>query len=92
MASYASWRIMQQLLGLFCLVAFVIILLAFPETSHPGARGIDKVRQSGEVRRSWLPRFVNPLKPLDLLRSPNICCAVSLLFRNLFCSMSLSIT
>ncbi|KAF7777737.1 hypothetical protein Agabi119p4_3809 [Agaricus bisporus var. burnettii] len=76
MASYASWRIMQQLLGLFCLVAFVIIFLAFPETSHPGARGIDKVRQSGEVRRSWLPRFVNPLKPLDLLRSPNICCAV----------------
>jgi hypothetical protein len=73
---------MQQLLGAFCLIAFVIIFLAFPETSHPGARGIDKLRQSGNVRRGWLPRFVNPLQSLNLLRSPNICCTVSHLIRS----------
>lgn len=68
---------MQLSLGLFGLIAFVIILLAFPETSHPGARGIDKLRQSGYVGRTWFPVFVNPLQPLNLLRSPNICSVVS---------------
>lgn len=63
---------MQLCLGLFGLIAFVIMLVAFPETSHPGARGIDKLRQSGFVGRRWFPVFVNPLKPLNLLRSPTI--------------------
>jgi hypothetical protein len=71
---------MQALLGAFCLVAFIIIFLAFPETSHPGARGIDKLRQSGNAGRGWLPKFVNPLQPLNLLRSPNIFCTVSCVY------------
>lgn len=54
------------------LVVFVLVLLALPETSHPGTRGIDKRRQEGYVERNKLPVFINPLQPLDLLRSPNV--------------------
>ncbi len=63
---------MQFCLGIFGLVAFIIMFVGFPETSHPGTRGIDKLRQSGFVGRRWFPVFVNPLKPLNLLRSPAI--------------------
>ena len=38
---YASWRVMQGSLGTTGFIIFVSILLFFPETSHPGARGID---------------------------------------------------
>lgn len=49
------------------------MLLAFPETSHPGTLGIDK---QPSLSRRWLPVFVNPLTPLGLLRSPNLLVAV----------------
>ncbi|KXN87031.1 putative transporter AQR1 [Leucoagaricus sp. SymC.cos] len=57
-AEYASWRLMQ----------FII------ETSHPGARGVDKLRQKVEsgTKVKWNEYFVNPLSPLGLLRAPNI--------------------
>jgi hypothetical protein len=69
-AHYASWRFMQIGLGAFAFLAFVVIFLVFPETSHPGTRGIDKLRLTGEVKHSW--RYVNPLRPLYLMRSPTI--------------------
>ncbi|KAF9447242.1 MFS general substrate transporter [Macrolepiota fuliginosa MF-IS2] len=71
-AQYASWRFMQLCLGIFGLIAFAIMFFTFPETSHPGARGIDALRQSGRSERSWLPVLINPLQPLNLLRSPNV--------------------
>ncbi|TFK64163.1 MFS general substrate transporter [Pluteus cervinus] len=68
MAHYASWRVMQALLGLVNTFVFIWMFISFPETSHPGARGIEKARlEGGNVR--W---FINPLRPLALLRSPNI--------------------
>ncbi|TFK64589.1 MFS general substrate transporter [Pluteus cervinus] len=68
MAHYASWRVMQALLGLVNSFVFIWMYISFPETTHPGARGIEKARAEGGKPR-W---FVNPLRPLGLLRSPNI--------------------
>ncbi|KAH8100303.1 MFS general substrate transporter [Cristinia sonorae] len=66
-AEYYSWRIMQ--LALF--VSAVLILIAFalfmPETAHPGTKGVDGV-QAGKPTWVWL----NPVKSLALLRSPNV--------------------
>ncbi|GLB35683.1 putative sugar (and other) transporter [Lyophyllum shimeji] len=67
MAQYASWRVMQAALGAAGCLLFICMLLFFPETSHPGMRGMDKV-STGSSRFV----FVNPLKPLALLRSPNL--------------------
>ncbi|KAF8061835.1 major facilitator superfamily domain-containing protein [Lyophyllum atratum] len=66
-AEYASWRIMQLVMGGVGGVMFICMLLFFPETSHPGTRGIDKLPAAS---RKWV--FVNPLRPLALLRSPNL--------------------
>ncbi|KAJ7601051.1 major facilitator superfamily domain-containing protein [Mycena floridula] len=70
-AEYYSWRIMQLWLGLSGVVALVGMIFFFPETSHPGARGIDKWReQAGGARFKFV--FVNPLQTLALLKSPNL--------------------
>ena len=66
--------------GSICVFAFFLIILFtffLPETSHPGARGIDKLLEKGEK-----PGFVvlNPFSSLWLLRSPNILLVVSLPF------------
>ncbi|KAF7777726.1 hypothetical protein Agabi119p4_3798 [Agaricus bisporus var. burnettii] len=71
-AYYASWRHLQYSIGIACLSAFLLIYFVFPETSHPGTRGIDKRRQAGYVERNRLPVFINPLQSLNLLRSPNV--------------------
>ncbi|KAJ7030400.1 MFS general substrate transporter [Mycena alexandri] len=69
-AHYSSWRAMQHILGLSAAVGFVFILLLLPETSHPGTRGVEKlIRESNGTKRY---AFVNPLKSLSLLRSPNL--------------------
>lgn len=72
MARYYSWRVMQYGIGIAQAILFVAVLFAFPETSQPGARGIDKARASHPEGKS--PGFVwlNPLKPWYLLRSPVI--------------------
>lgn len=48
---------------------FFVFVFFFPETSHPGARGIDKA-----VEKGGNPGFVflNPFSSLWLLRSPNL--------------------
>ena len=69
MAHYYSWRIMQYALAAFAASNFLLTLLFQPETSQPGARGVDKlVANEGKARWVWL----NPFKCLSLLRSPNI--------------------
>ncbi|GJJ15287.1 hypothetical protein Clacol_009563 [Clathrus columnatus] len=42
LATYASWRIMQVVLGVLGFITFMIVLFYLPETIHPGERGIDK--------------------------------------------------
>jgi hypothetical protein len=79
-AEYASWRCMQFIIGIFGFIALGIIWFCFPETSHPGARGIDKIhRQAANgMKVKWTHYLVNPLSPIGLLRAPNILTMVSL--------------
>jgi hypothetical protein len=65
---------MQLALGFVGLVIFVFVLFVFPETYHPGERGVDKADPS-EVP-TWRPILLNPLRPLLLLRSPNLMAVV----------------
>ncbi|KAG6829529.1 hypothetical protein H0H92_004266 [Tricholoma furcatifolium] len=65
--SYSTWRVMQLVLGAFGCSILLAISIFLPDTSHPGSRGVDKVPEG----QSKLV-FVNPLKPLALLRSPNL--------------------
>ncbi|GJJ15289.1 hypothetical protein Clacol_009565 [Clathrus columnatus] len=51
LATYASWRIMQIVLGIFGFIAFLIVLVYLPETSHPGERGIDKAIVMQKVQK-----------------------------------------
>lgn len=77
-AQYASWRVMQFVVGIFGLTALGIIWTFLPETTHPGARGVDKLRQKAEPGKvRWTQYIVNPLSPLWLLRAPNIVAVVS---------------
>ncbi len=72
---------MQFILAGAGFLGFVCIFLFFPETSHPGVRGIEKPRQTRQIEEDqggslkenhlgWV--WVNPLRPLWLLRSPNL--------------------
>ncbi|PPR07301.1 hypothetical protein CVT26_012420 [Gymnopilus dilepis] len=68
-----SWRIMQGSLGAVGFIAFCIMYFLFPETSQPGTRGIEKLRASQKGTNEKVKFvFVNPLRPLLLLRSPNL--------------------
>ncbi|KAJ3988360.1 MFS general substrate transporter [Lentinula detonsa] len=75
---YASWRITQLFLGAWGLLAFICIATMYPETSIPGSRGIDKKRaelvaQNVAQGEKWFKIvWINPLKTLSLLRSPNL--------------------
>ena len=65
---------MQLALGFIGLVIFMFVLFVFPETYHPGQRGIDKADPS--ELPTWRPILLNPLRPLFLLRSPNLMAVV----------------
>jgi len=69
-AHYYSWRLMQLSIGIVGLATFFCILAFFPETYHPGQRGVDKLDSARAAR--WWPVFINPLRPLGILRSPNL--------------------
>ncbi|KAF5330124.1 hypothetical protein D9611_010546 [Ephemerocybe angulata] len=84
-AHYASWRLPQLVMGLSGLFVFVLVYAFLPETSHPGERGVDKVKSLSDegaaalrserpLRRftKTLPIFINPLRPLALMRNPNL--------------------
>ncbi|KAG2148787.1 major facilitator superfamily domain-containing protein [Suillus clintonianus] len=68
-AQYWSWRNLHYSLSVWGLLELLLIFLSFPETSHPGTLGIEKL-----ARRRWIHiTWVNPLGSLWLLRSPNLC-------------------
>jgi hypothetical protein len=67
---------MQLSLGIIGLLVFLSVFLIFPETCHPGERGLDKVDPSSLP--TWRPIFINPLKSLWLLRSPALLAVVGL--------------
>ncbi|KAF9481300.1 MFS general substrate transporter [Pholiota conissans] len=69
-AHYFSWRLLQLWLGFVGLIVLVIVIFFFPETFHPGERGIDKADRDSLPK--WRPVLLNPLKPLWMLRSPNL--------------------
>jgi MFS family permease len=69
---YWSWRNLHYSIGAWGLLETVLLYLSFPETSHPGTLGIDKL-----TRRRWFHiTWVNPLGSLWLLRSPNLFAAM----------------
>ncbi|KAG1819874.1 MFS general substrate transporter [Suillus subaureus] len=62
---YWSWR--QFALFHWCIGCF-FCTFRFPETSHPGTLGIDKLKHRRWIHITW----INPLRSLWLLRSPNL--------------------
>jgi len=78
LSHYASWRITQLVLGFWGLLVFVCIAVFYPETSHPGTRGIDKKRaelvaQHATHGEDWFRIvWINPLKAMAMLKSPNL--------------------
>lgn len=74
-AHYSSWRVMQYAIGLAGLIMSVSMYAAFPETSHPGALGVDRL--TAEQREKRGPVLLNPFASLALLRSPNLAAVVS---------------
>ncbi|KAJ6476520.1 MFS general substrate transporter [Mycena vitilis] len=77
---YASWRYLHLGLFIFGGLLWLSMLFYLPETSHPGATGLEKLVKSeenedgqGELER---PRFrwvwLNPFACLSVLRVPNI--------------------
>jgi hypothetical protein len=62
---------MQFALGVAGAICFVCIFIFFPETSQPGKRGIDKYRAEHPGKKFTFV-WLNPLRPLLLLRSPVI--------------------
>ena len=81
-AHYFSWRFMQHFLGLFGVLVFFIMIFYLPETYHPNKRGVDNLDPS--LLPKWRPVILNPLRPLWLLRSPNLLFVVSVFFFLLF--------
>ncbi|KAG1725921.1 hypothetical protein EDB19DRAFT_2028478 [Suillus lakei] len=72
-AQYWSWRNLHYCLGVWGLLEMLLIHLSFPEMSHPGTLGIDKVTRKRWIHITW----VNPLSSLWLLRSPNLFAVMS---------------
>ena len=63
---------MHGILGLAALIIFTFMYFLLPETSQPGARGIDEMKAINGIDKSKSFVFVNPLQPLWLLRSPTM--------------------
>ncbi|KAG2131233.1 major facilitator superfamily domain-containing protein [Suillus bovinus] len=67
-AQYWSWRNLHYSLAAWSLLELLLIYVSLLETSHPGTLGIDKLNRRKRIHITW----VNPLKCLWLLRSPNL--------------------
>ena len=68
---------MHVILGLLGLIVFTIIYFLFPETTQPGATGIDKMKAENGIDESIPFIFINPFKSFWLLRSPAMLLTVS---------------
>ena len=78
-AFYLSWRIMQLYLAAAGVFQLCWMYSYFPETAQPGTRGIDKLQGIDNPKHHPRVIFINPLRPLALLRCPNLLFIVSLL-------------
>ncbi|KAF9222435.1 MFS general substrate transporter [Gyrodon lividus] len=65
--TYASWRDLHLVIAAWGCLEFIIIYLSLPETGHSHS-----VHNKGRVPARPRFLFVNPLKCLGLLRSPNL--------------------
>ncbi len=65
---------MQFILGGAGFGAFICMYLFFLETSHPGVRGVDKLKIEEHSKAPFV--WVNPMRSLALLRSPNLVAVV----------------
>jgi hypothetical protein len=79
-AFYFSWRTMQFFLAAAGIFQFCWMYSYFPETAQPGTRGIDKLPGIDSLKHHPRVIFINPLRPLALLRSPNLLFIVSYYF------------
>ena len=69
---------MQLYLAAVGLFQFCWMYIYFPETAQPGTRGIEKLSKvEGLEHHDRRIMFINPLRPLTLLRSPNLLLIVS---------------
>ncbi|KAG2139137.1 major facilitator superfamily domain-containing protein [Suillus bovinus] len=66
-AQYWSWRNLHYSVAVWGLLELLLVYISFPETSHPGTLGIDKLKHRRRIHITW----VNPLSSLWMLRSPN---------------------
>ncbi|KAJ2922180.1 hypothetical protein H1R20_g14915, partial [Candolleomyces eurysporus] len=84
---------MQVVLAIVILGVFLSILLFFPETSHPGTRGIEKLpvavdgreatsgrEGAGGMFKFRMPVILNPFEALLMLRSPNLLAIAMVIF------------
>ena len=74
-AQYWSWRGLHYSIAAGGFLEMYLVYFSFPETSHPGTMGIEKVARSKRFHIPW----INPLNSLWLLRSPNLFATVSAL-------------
>lgn len=71
---------MQLAFGVVGFIGFFVMVFFFPETSHPGSRGIEKWRtEHGYTSDRTKFVWINPLLVLKLLKSPNLLSVVSVL-------------
>jgi len=72
-SNYTSWRFVQVTLAGSGLLGFLLIAVFYPETMHPGTRGIEKWRQkNGYGPDKFTLVWLNPLRVIALLRNPNL--------------------
>ncbi|KAF8499334.1 major facilitator superfamily domain-containing protein [Hysterangium stoloniferum] len=78
LATYSSWRVVPLGTATIALIDFVIVVLFLPETSHPGMRGVEKIRMAENLRQDpsvqsdrtgWRFILLNPLRILLLLKN-----------------------
>ncbi|KAF8499333.1 MFS general substrate transporter, partial [Hysterangium stoloniferum] len=78
LATYVSWRVVQLGVVIMALIGFITFALCLPETSHPGTKGIEKLRMVDNRESPFVQsngtgwRFIslNPLRILLLLKNP----------------------
>ena len=75
-AYHATWRYMQYILFICGLLAFFLVMLFLPETIQTRSMEdkMTEMTKGSAPRRKWV--WLNPFRPLSLLRSPNIMATV----------------